>query len=209
MRLSLGEVEAMAKKATRGAGYPWGMADEAGFAVRWLEERGQGGIAALSGWLPVVAERDIRSLAPLETTAWKSASGELCPLLTGTALADSAGALGETGFTLENLNASRLLLPFLAQVAEVRKEILSAKVHGLEATIDAAGVSLSAEWPLTKCDVAIARSNAPVEETPRCTRATPDPDDWQVLTRFAARTYAPVTEASRLKGAGAGLTDND
>jgi len=30
-----------------------------------------------------------------------------------------------------------------------------------------------------------------------------------VLIRFAARTYAPATEASRLSGAGAGTTDND
>jgi len=30
-----------------------------------------------------------------------------------------------------------------------------------------------------------------------------------VLTRFAHNTYAPATEASRLAGAGAGLSDND
>ena len=30
-----------------------------------------------------------------------------------------------------------------------------------------------------------------------------------VLTRFASRTYAPATEASRLAGAGAGTSDND
>lgn len=36
------------------------------------------------------------------------------------------------------------------------------------------------------------------------------PDDiWQVLADFAAQTYVPATEASRLAGAGAGLTDND
>jgi hypothetical protein len=29
------------------------------------------------------------------------------------------------------------------------------------------------------------------------------------LTRFAHNTYAPATEASRLAGAGAGLSDND
>ena len=32
---------------------------------------------------------------------------------------------------------------------------------------------------------------------------------WEALGRFAHRTYVPATEASRLKGAGAGLTDND
>ena len=32
---------------------------------------------------------------------------------------------------------------------------------------------------------------------------------WGRLTALAHRTYAPATEASRLAGAGAGLTDND
>lgn len=33
--------------------------------------------------------------------------------------------------------------------------------------------------------------------------------DWSVWARFAAHTYVPETDASRLSGAGAGLTDND
>jgi hypothetical protein len=36
-----------------------------------------------------------------------------------------------------------------------------------------------------------------------------DDEIWEALGAFAHRTYVPATEASRLKGAGAGLTDND
>lgn len=32
---------------------------------------------------------------------------------------------------------------------------------------------------------------------------------WNALTELASKTYVPATEASRLAGAGAGLTDND
>ena len=32
---------------------------------------------------------------------------------------------------------------------------------------------------------------------------------WEALSAFAHRTYVPASESSRLKGAGAGLTDND
>ena len=50
-------------------------------------------------------------------------------------------------------------------------------------------------------------SGGPAE---RMTRI-PDTDapSIDVLVLFAARTYAPATEASRLSGAGAGTTDND
>ena len=40
-------------------------------------------------------------------------------------------------------------------------------------------------------------------------RGYPAEKTWQTLNLYAARTYAPATEESRLKGAGAGLSDND
>ena len=36
-----------------------------------------------------------------------------------------------------------------------------------------------------------------------------DDDLWSVLAGFAAKTFVPATEASRIAGAGAGLSDND
>lgn len=40
-------------------------------------------------------------------------------------------------------------------------------------------------------------------------RCQVDPADWQILNTYAALTYVPENDASRLVGAGAGLTDND
>lgn len=36
-----------------------------------------------------------------------------------------------------------------------------------------------------------------------------DDDLWSMLASFAAKTFVPATEASRIAGAGAGLSDND
>ena len=36
-----------------------------------------------------------------------------------------------------------------------------------------------------------------------------DDDEWDALERYACLTYVEATEASRLAGAGAGLSDND
>jgi hypothetical protein len=44
---SLNEIEALAGKAARGAGYDWGLAEEAGQSVRWLEARDFRGADAL------------------------------------------------------------------------------------------------------------------------------------------------------------------
>jgi hypothetical protein len=43
----------------------------------------------------------------------------------------------------------------------------------------------------------------------KCKPVTIPQEDWNVWSECAAKTYVPETEASRLAGAGAGLTDND
>jgi len=48
------------------------------------------------------------------------------------------------------------------------------------------------------------------ESTPKTNGPIEIPDaDWTRWQSWAAQTYVPATEASRLAGAGAGLTDND
>ncbi len=54
---------------------------------------------------------------------------------------------------------------------------------------------------LTPSDTSVLR--------PKCNAVEINPDDWDIWTSFAARTYVPQSDASRLSGAGAGLTDND
>ena len=59
----------------------------------------------------------------------------------------------------------------------------------------------------TGADLVLSKGSA---ETPSFSkRSDVDLDDWTVLSNYAALTYVPETEASRLGGAGAGLTDND
>ena len=45
--------------------------------------------------------------------------------------------------------------------------------------------------------------------TPGAPIAPVDATSWSRLAVFAQRTFAPATEASRLSGAGAGLSDNN
>ena len=48
MSYSLNEMEATAKRAARGAGYSWGLAEEASKATRWLCTQGLDGAAELA-----------------------------------------------------------------------------------------------------------------------------------------------------------------
>ena len=51
MIYSLSEIDAQCKKATRGAGFEWGHAEEAGKAARWLAKHELPGAALLAAYL--------------------------------------------------------------------------------------------------------------------------------------------------------------
>ena len=64
MTLSLNEIESTAKKAARGGGYPWGLAEEAASATRWLHSNDLDGCAALASLLDRVDGQEITSWSP-------------------------------------------------------------------------------------------------------------------------------------------------
>lgn len=63
--LSLGEIEALVTKAARGAGYPWGLASEAGAAARRLTAGGAPGADHFAVFLAAAAEGAIADECPI------------------------------------------------------------------------------------------------------------------------------------------------
>lgn len=210
--LSLGEAEALSRKAARGAGFDWGTAEEAGRAVRWLCAHHLPGGEALAGLLTVSDGVPPAHRAPVCGTVWRARAGCLCPVTAGAALADRAGA-GPQAVTLADLARPLLLMPFAQAAAARSGGALRVDWAGFRADVAAGAVAL-----VTTEAVALSRVGEvtcrPVpapqgEGLSRGYRAAIDAAALATLERFAARTYAPATRAGRLAGAGAGLSDND
>lgn len=223
MSFSLNEVEAMVRKAARGAGYSWGMADEAGKAARWLCSVGLDGTAALAGVLGRAdgaglggagrAGAGLAGLAPVGLRGdWHAAAGALCPLMAGTALADSAGLWEGGAVRMQEVAFPAVLLPFAAAAARRCGGTVSVEAPGLHAVTDGTAVSLDPApdaMPSRAAQVTVRLGGQLGRALPRQGRADPAEEDWRALGRLAQRTYAPDTRDSRLTGAGAGLSDND
>ena len=192
MSWSLGEVQALAIKAARGAGMPWGMAEEAGFAARWLQTRNAPGLAALAFYLE-----------------WRDGFDEpdlgLCPIRIGTAIMDTQGDVPNR---LGRVRQPLLLAPFLAGSTGSG---LALRWDTTEMIVSRAGLATTASRD------ALVTSEANCETSPTSAQiggtatrvADTEAEAMELLDQFAHRTYAPATEASRLSGAGAGTTDND
>ena len=209
MSFSLNEIEATAKRAARGAGYTWGHAEEAGKATRWLCAHGLDGVEALASLLHRNLAQAPEKHAPCISGETWTGTDVLCPLATGCTLSDSAEILGAAPVTLTNVTAPTLLLPFASNVARILNRGVSITIDGAQAQTDGIALRLTGAIPDQAQSITVRLAEVTPPPQRLQSRATPDPAAWSVLTHFAHFTYAPATEESRLRGAGAGLSDND
>lgn len=214
MIYSLNEIEALSRKAARGAGMSWGLAEETGKAVRWLCDHGFAGPQLLAGLLATNDGIAYSKLVPrFANRSLIATSGTLCPIIVGAMISDRAyGLTVDDPLHIKDISAPLLLAPFVA------------------AASGSGGVTVALEWAGSLLTFNNGRVAAEADQaavmTRHATRAvlsktqsrfTPSPHTLagrrmdsatlRVLESFAFRTYAPATEASRA-GAGAGQ-DND
>ena len=213
MILSLNEVDAAGRKAARGAGLSWGHAEEAGRAGRWLAQWGLPGPSALAGVLTALDSVEQADHAPqLLHGVWMADPGPLSPLAVGAALWDRAGCGFSHTVSLGPCLWPVLLLPYTAWIAPVRGCAISVSWAGMDAlTGPDGGLRYCNGDPLIPVTERVTLGEtADQGVAPRVITEVDVPThDLGRLETLAHRTYAPATEASRLSGAGSGLTDND
>lgn len=215
MNYSLNEIEALAKKAARGAGYSWGIAEEAGKAVRWLHQYNQDGCTALCGLLRKIDGSELHQHYPDATSVrssekWHAQDRLMCPLMSGAVLSDRALILGQSRLVLCNLLAPTLLFYFASRLVQQHVAVLSITWSGGKAVIGinifhVEGILPEAVEALTIDFIGDTDYATSIVKT----RALPNQSALACIEQFAQRTYAPASEASRIRGAGAGLSDND
>ncbi len=209
MTYSLNEIEAMAKRATRGAGYSWGLAEDAAKATRWLCSHGIDGVSVLAKTLEkgfATAPEKHRVDDP--HGVWE-ASGILCPIMTGATLSDFGWLLNEGTVTIRNVAAPALLLPYAANASIALEVALELNCDGVSACIEGTRLAGSGTFPEHGSTVLVSSYADNVDASDTVMRAKPDMTAKGILDAFAHRTYAPASEESRMLGAGAGLSDND
>ncbi len=213
MSYSLNEVEVLARKAARGAGYSWGMASNAGRATRWLCWHGLDGCGALAVLLGTIEQLDRLGPQQVEPQLWQSGTGQACPLVVGTGMLDRVDVLSEGRATIKNVRLPILVLPFVAATALRLRTTATLEWDDFRIVSDGRQASLEGDMNALNAElaeeIATWRGGVIGEVLTNSWRANPDPSDWQVLEAFAAHTYAPATEESRQKGAGFSHSDDD
>lgn len=212
---SVGEIASLVSKAYRGIGRPWGLAEEAGRAAAWLAARGLPGPDMFALLTTRFDDMPCRDCTPIDLARpWQAPGAGLCPIIAGSSFCDApAAAQRPGGLSMHAVVAPLLILPFVADVARKTGWDLAVEWHGVKAVCTPRGYRIQAaarDLSATMAKLTISKSNTdgalmgPSRQRIVCSNAT-----FETLDHYAHRTYVPETEISRLKGAGAGLTDND
>ena len=216
MNVSFNEIDVMSKRAARGAGFPWGLAEEAGKATRWLMAYGFPGLEILQDILKYNDTRHDTDEVPVANDGvWQARTGNLCPIVAGAILSDRAADITiEDGIKFGMMLRPIALAPFVATAARISGGVFELHWDDVTMEIGANEVSLTGACVHLKNHttegVCCRRTQQAITDpVKRVTECTADARVWARLNDYAHRTFAPASDASRLAGAGAGLTDND
>ena len=214
VRYSPSEIQAQCRKAARGAGLTWGLAEEAGMASRWLASFDLPGPRVLAELLRLNNGKFYETLRPAKLDGnWDAVGGRLCPIIAGAMLSDIAAEMAAgRSVELSAVAFPILLLPFLGLAARQHDVALELRCSGARVICLPSGISISGDVALLQTPDAryvvcgCAELAEPAHKPSAQSRAV-DVSTWATLEDFAHRTYVPATQASRA-GAGTTLSDN-
>lgn len=210
MICSLNEIASMIKKAAVGSGFPVGLADSLAGSAVWLCERDADGVGAAldvitAGFRPGTVRETGGSLLQVSGVD----VGRYGPSLFELIVAGDCERV-----EIVDPDAPLLLLGLAGVVSDASGTAFELSTEaGLSIIVSSGSITVPATFQDRVGRITITSAvEVRRDRRPDLTRRSGiEVDDrlWAAATTLAARTYVPATEASRLRGAGAGLDDND
>ena len=199
---SLSEIDTTSKRASKAAGFSWGIAEEIGKAIRSLELFGLPGVINLNLYLKKIKKNHPKKINKIGK---ENKNKETCPIYCGVAFLDQCKQLE----TLEiikfyNVNYPLLILPFISKASEIL---------GKKILIQFNNTSFLANFNKSILSKNIDKQISPLANEINIefleNKNSFSVQDWKELYKLSEETFVGESESLKSKGAGAGLTDND
>ena len=202
---SFSEIDTTSKRASRAAGFAWGIAEEVGKNMRNLEMFGLPGVKSLNLYLQKIKKNPTEKPKKIEKEN-RPQSKEFCPIYCGTSFLDNCKML-ESLKLIKFFNVSHplLLLPFLSRASDIVGKKISVQYEGnnfllnFDKTIFSKNIKSDHNISLAKeITIEFLENNNSFSA-----------QEWKDLYKLSEETFVEETDSLKKKGAGAGLTDND
>ena len=201
---SLSEIDTTSKRASRAAGYSWGISEEVGKNIRMLEMFGLPGVKNLNDFYKKKKVYKFENLNLISQDN-KAIKFHFCPIIAGTSFLDqikSLESLNEIKF--EKIGYPLLFLPFVSRASEVIGKRLFLKLDDREFLLNFNNNIYSNFIKNNIIEVANFASIQFLNNTDSFLER-----EWNELYKLSEDTFVEETDSLKQSGAGAGLTDND
>ncbi len=201
---SLSEIDTTSKRASKAAGFTWGIAEEIGKSIRSLELFGLPGIINLNLYLKKIKKNHPKKLNKIDKEN-KLQNKELCPIYCGVAFLDQCKQLENlVSIKFYNVSYPLLILPFISKASEILGKKILLRFNNTSF--------------LTNFNKSILSKNIDKKVNPLANEISIEflenensfsDQDWNELYKLSEETFVEESDSLKHSGAGAGLTDND
>ena len=201
---SLSEIETISKRATRAAGFSWGISEEVGKGIRLLELFGLPGIKNLNSYFK---EKKLNKFENLKIINKKNFTQKniFCPINLGVSILDQIRTIETFNECLfKDIAYPILLLPFLSRASEVIGKKITFNFDKnqflLNFNVSISSNLIKEEYPILAKDIKINF----LDNLDNFSEV-----EWKNLYKLSEETFVEETDSLKQGAAGAGLTDND
>ena len=202
---SFSEIDTTSKRASRAAGFAWGIAEEVGKNMRNLEMFGLPGVKNLNLYLQNIKKNPTEKPKKIAKEN-RPQSKEFCPIYCGTSFLDNCKMLESLKLIkFFNVSYPLLLLPFLSRASDLvgKKISVQYEENNFLLSFDKAIFSKN-----IKNDHIVSLAKEITIEFLENNNSF-SAQEWKELYKLSEETFVEETDSLKTKGAGAGLTDND
>ena len=201
---SFSEIDTTSKRASKAAGFTWGVAEEIGKNMRNLEMFGLPGIKNLNLYFRKIKKKPNEKPKRIEKKN-KPKTKEFCPIYCCVAFLDSCKKLENLKLIkFFNVSYPLLLLPFLSRSSDIvgKKILVKYEKNNFLLNFDKSIFSNNSNNKIVskakEISIEFLENNNSFSLK-----------DWKELYKLSEETFVEETDSLKKKGAGAGLTDND
>ncbi len=201
---SFSEIDTTSKRASKAAGFTWGIAEEIGKNMRNLEMFGLPGIKNLNLYFRKIKKKPNEKPKKIEKKN-KPKSKEFCPIYCGVAFLDNCKKLENLKLIkFFNVSYPLLFLPFLSRSSEIvgKKILVKYEKNNFLLNFDKSIFSNNSNNQIVskakEISIEFLENNNSFSLK-----------EWKELYKLSEETFVEETDSLKKKGAGAGLTDND
>ena len=202
---SLSEIETTVKRASKAAGYSWGVSEETGKSIRLLELFSLPGIKHLNEYFNEKNKRKFENLNLISENN-TSSSNSYCPISLGVSFLDQINLLENYKKKIEFKNVAYpiIFISFISRASEIIGKKIYLKIDEkkilLNLNVNISSNFIEQEYPKIASTIEVDL----LENKDNFTE-----DEWNNLYKLSEETFVEESDSLKEGAAGAGLTDND